>query len=288
MSNIYFGVGLAGLAILLFPPFSFATLSVCNRDSHRLNQHIMALDKLQDSTTQHFNKATLYIAAGCFKDADNELAINLDTVQDEPVKADLKNQLMNNAKALKRYTEIMQTLESGQRDQVITSLFELLDTNLSTAVMWYTTMSLSDLLLENSTPEQWQRIEAKLQSLNKNDKFWQADRFISLKLVQQGKADLAITQLGGKLNETQTLQRGYERQAVLVDILVADQRMLNARLFCMETNRAIGENLLDPDLRLIYLKACQKAWDSAPADDREAKKISLIFDRAVSEYENQL
>ncbi|MGU3413938.1 hypothetical protein ACLBW0_09205 [Enterobacteriaceae bacterium C34A] len=286
-SHISFMRGLAGLAFLLFSSFLHAALPVCNKYSHRLNQQIMALDSQPESAAVHFSKATSYISAGCYKDADNELVINLAMGQDEPDKAALKNQLINNAKALKHYVELMQTLESGQREEVIAGLFDLMGNNLSTAVMWYTTMSLSELLLENSTPEQWQKIESKLRSLNRNDRFWQADRYIGLKLVQQGKADLAINQLRDKLSETQTLQRGYERQAVLTEILVADNRMLNARVFCMETNRAVGENLLDSDLRLIYLKSCQKAWKAAPDDDPNARYISRIFDRAVIEYIKQ-
>lgn len=276
------------LVIIFISSFSNIAIAICNKESHRLNQQITALNNLTDSFAVHFNKASSYISARCFNDAHDEMEIYFSAIQNEPIEQSKKDLLINNGKALLQYIEVMQKLESGQREVAIKDLFNILDNRLSTTVMWHTTLTLSEILLKNSTTEQWKHIEKKLMSLNQRDRFWQADRFISLKKVQQGEGGTAINALRDKLSNTLPLQRAYELQAVLIDVFVADQQMLTARVYCMKTNRAIGENLLDQDLRLIYLKACQLAWNAAPADDPLALKISQAFDRAVSEYEKQL
>jgi hypothetical protein len=237
-----------------------------------------------------FFRANAYIGAGCLDNALAELDLSDQALATEKFSQNDFLLRKRSSEALRAYVGALKLLESGQRSDAVEKLFELMDSSRSTDVMWRTTMTLGELLTERSTAQDWARFDESLALLSSSEaKFWQVDLFRRLKEVRDGRADAALAALDAELRKELPSQRFLSLQVVVVDVLVADKRYLNARVYCNWMDNEIGEELIDVEQRLRYLRACRTAWNEAPSGSSGvAGRAARVFDAAVRAFEDEL
>ena len=265
--------------------------AACRSGSRVLAQTLGLSSSGPMNSGARFFRASAYITAGCLREALVELdfsdtALNREGLSDSGFRLRKRN-----GEALRNYILALQRLDKGQRQAAVDQLLQLLETNRSTEVMWRTTMTLGDLLIVQSKPDEWERFMQHMSALAASDaKFWQADLFRRLKDVRDGKGQSAIAALGEELSSELSSQRHFSLQVVLVEVLVADGRHTNARVYCSWADAPIGEGLLDIEQRLRFLKACRAAWkaSSSTKNTDVASRTSRVFDIAIGKFEDEL
>ncbi len=237
-----------------------------------------------------FFRANAYIGAGCLDKALSELDLSDQALATEKFSQSDFLLRKRSSEALRAYVGALKLLEIGQRGAAVEQLFGLMDSSRSTDVMWRTTMTLGELLTEQSTARDWARFDESLGQLSSSEaKFWQVDLFRRLKEVRDGRANVALAALDTELRKELPAQRFLSLQAVVVDVLVADKRYLNARVYCNWTDEKVGEGLIDLEQRLRYLRACRTAWNEAPNGPNDvAGRAARVFDAAVRAFEDNL
>ena len=269
---------------------SLNSSAACKNDSKVLARTLAQSTGSSLNSGARFFRASAYIAAGCFDKALSELDLS-----DQALASEKRSQSdflvrKRSGEALRAYVGALKLLETGQRSAGVERLLGLMDSSRSTDVMWRTTMTLGELLTERSTAQEWARFDQSLAQLASSEaKFWQVDLFRRLKEVREGRAEVALAALDTEFRQELPTQRFLSLQAVVVDVLVADKRYLNARVYCSWTDDKVGEGLIDLEQRLRYLRACRTAWKAAPNGPNDvAGRAARVFDAAVKAFEEEL
>ena len=265
--------------------------AACRSESRVLAMNLGQTARSPMNSGIRFTRAGYYLDAGCLRQARAELDLSNAALSREGLdKSDMRTR-QRAQDALRSYVDALQLLEDGRRQAAVEKMLGLLDTSRSTDVMWKVTTKLGDLLVLQSTPEEWERFSQSLNQLNSSEaKFWQVDLFRRLKDVRDGRGQSAISALGEELSQELPIQRSLSLKVILAEVLVADGRYANARVQCSFVDEDVGEGLLDIELRLRYLRACSIAWNRAPAgaDSEVSSRAQRIFDAAIAKFEDQL
>ena len=270
-------------------PSSSSAATTCRADSKALARTLAQSSGAILSSGVRYFRATAYIKAGCLDKALSELDSSDRALAAERPKPNNYQVRVRAGEALRSYIAAMKLLASEQRQAAVDQLLALMDSSRATDVMWLTMMALGELLSDKSSPEEWERFDQSLATLSSSEaKFWQVDLFRRLKEVRDGRAHSAIATLGDELSQDLPSHRHLSLQVVLLEVLVADRRFVNARVHCAWLDRPIGERLIDVDQRVRYLRACRTAWHAAPSKGSDvAGRAVRVFDAAIRAFEEE-
>ncbi|ANN68146.1 hypothetical protein BAU06_19230 [Bordetella bronchialis] len=279
------------LALLGLAFWHDTAISGCRPDSFALKQALGTSSIAPQNSSSRFFRASAYAAAGCLDKALAELDLSRAALKDEGADKPLFKTKERNTRALYSYIRALQRIDNGERQAAITELLDLLEQNRSTEVMWRTTMKLGELLgsaKEDSAA--WDRFDSILATLTAESfESWQLDLFRGLNAIRLGKGAAAIDGINKRLSQDLPEYRHYSLQVVLIELLVADGRFENARVYCNWSGTSIGAYLIVLEQRFRYLKACRTAWGKAislPGD--RASRATRVFDEAILSIEPDL
>ena len=265
--------------------------AACRSESRMLAMNLSQTSQGPLMSGARFTRAGAYIAAGCLVRARGELD-QADTALAREGLSESDTRTRRRAHdALRTYADALQLVEDGRRQAAVDLLLQIMDTSRATDVMWRVTMTLGDLLVAQSRPDEWERFSQSLDQLAKGQaKFWQVDVFRRLKEVRDGQGAASINAVLTELSEELPVQRSLTLQVLLAELLTADGRYSNARIQCVTIDSDVANGLLDTELRLRYLRTCASAWrHQGPNQPGDLPARTLkVYETAIKRFEAEL
>jgi hypothetical protein len=227
-----------------------------------------------------YNRGLTYYEFRCYTEASAELERAV-TVLSAIAKPGLRQtewlDLSRAALALSRAHARL----ASDRPAAIEQILTVADRTAESLVKVMATMALVRLLDANAP--QWSRVEQQLNLLAEQG-YWQATKVIAHRKLARGEPAAAYVQQ--RLARADRTDTAHGLRIVLADIWRASGRTLEAWLLIRKNDKAAGEEILDGELRLEFLRVAKAvAQARAKAGDAEAARCIPIYDAALREAE---
>jgi hypothetical protein len=140
-------------------------------------------------------------------------------------------------------------------------------------------------LLDANAPE-WTRIDQQLDTLAEQG-YWQATKVIAHRKLARGEPAAAYVER--RLARADRTDAAHGLRIVLADIWRASGRTLEAWLLIRMSEEAAGEEILDGELRIEFLRVAKAvAQARGRAGDADAARSVAIYDAALREAEGPI
>lgn len=270
-------------AILLVFALSPPAFSECRASAQLQRQVEFSRD--EEKALGSYSRGLIYLDAGCLDDAERELRTAEQVLGGETNPGVHRKELRGLAKAALDFVGAQRSIQRGERQAAVTALFALFQGYPASVVTLRAVLALSSLLPAGAP--QWKDLEQDLETLA-NLGHWQARKALVDRQIASGQAAAAAASLERRLRDSENLQEAHAIRILLAEAYGASGRAPEAWLLIRHEDRAGGEEILDWQLRIEFLRvAAGIAGARAAQGDPEAAVAQALYRAAYQEVNVQ-
>lgn len=242
-----------------------------------VRQQMRQLDRLPTGLAR-YNRGLTYYDFRCYSEAVTELqeAVNVLTANPQPSRREQELLGLSRSALALNQAHVTMTNDSSW------GIGQILGVAERTAPSVVKVMATMDLvrILDAKAPE-WARLDSQLEQLAEQG-YWQATKVVAHRKAARGEDAAAYVRQ--RLSNTERIEESHALRILLADLWRASGRTLEAWLLIRMDEADAGNEILDVELRLEFLRVA-KAVAQARGDDVDAARSAQVYAAALQQAE---
>ncbi|HEY2090377.1 MAG TPA: hypothetical protein VGJ81_00680 [Thermoanaerobaculia bacterium] len=244
-----------------------------------VRQQMRQVSSLPDGLA-HYNRGLDYYDYHCYSEASAELRSAVTVLSALPQPSTKEKELLGLSRSARALMEAHLRL-SSDRVTALDDMLAVAQHTFPSVVKVDATMDLTRLLAPDAP--QWAQLERVLLTLA-DQGYWQATKVVAHRKLARGEDASAYLQQ--QLANARRVEFGHAIRIILADVWRASGRTLEAWLLIRSIERPVGEQVLDPELRLEFLRVAAAVADGrGRTGDTEAASAAAIYEMARRDVE---
>jgi hypothetical protein len=272
-----FGLWLLPLSGLLCPS---STAAECRLPLFA-RQHLHTLQSSEEGLGK-YNEGLLFLDNRCFDESVSAFEAAVRHLQAETGRNVHRDELLGLSEAGLALASAHRTFQAGGKESAVAAMLSILREREASVVTLRAALTLAEEV-DPKSPE-WTGIQGELEILA-NLGYWKAQKALSRRLLAVGRSQEAIASVERRLSRTDKLQESHVLRILLADTWLAAGRSLEAWLLIQGLEPAAGEEILDWEVRMEFLRvAAEVARARAKNGDLDASRRAPVYETALKEF----
>ena len=206
----------------------------------------------------HRSQGLVYVNFGCLDEAHQSFEAALSDAGGEPDE-DKQGTAQEWAQSLIDYTQALLDWHDGRAAQAKETLLRLSSPTEHPEVNSRAALALAQYLSDQPDDAVWNALRPALAVLGKNG-FWEARFYLAIYGLNSGNAPARCAELEEELDDDLPVLQKLELEAILAEVFRRSGSRTQAKLLASQIEDEFGVKVLDPDLRLFFVRLCAGIW----------------------------